>query len=453
MKKTPQPMRAESGTHASRMLPVVTIFFVAFLLRLVGAWCLPVMPLQPDSAQYRHLGIRLVERGEYGFDEHWKDDPSLRKGAHVYLVDRYGTVVTPGFPAFLGLLHKTVGDNPRTLQFIYALMCGLTAVFVYQMGLLLFGQAVAVIAALLYIFSPGDAYSLCLMAREPLQTVLVAGFAYMVLRWGKDGGLRWAVAAGLLLGVSGYVKETVALFGMAMVGILLLMNLRRGLRYVWPPLVAIFVGVAVMAPWMVRNYFCYGRPIGMSNLTGTSVWQGLVEVDYDEPPSGCDLARYLSKDDAERLDPYRAANAAEADRRIRQALAIYARDHPSKVSTAAVYNASLFWLPVSRTVLVHGIHARPQELVSLLYYLVLFPLAAAGFWVYRRLDASKLFVAALVVITFAHCPFIVSARYLVPFEPVLFPFAAAMLVAAFQHFAKRCRAGSRGEAANTNPLT
>lgn len=403
------------------------IFFGTFVLRLVIAWNLPLKPGTPDYAVYSHLGKQLAETGEYGFGDNWRDDPLLRRVQYRYLFDRHGTALPPGYPAVLAVLHNTVGDNPRTLQVVLALMCGLTAVLVYKTGWLLFDRTVGVTAAVFFAFSPGDAWSLTWLIREPLITLLIAGGVYFTFRTAKNRALPWAVATGLWFGLAGYVKETVAVFGMVLAGWLLLTGLRRGFRYARAPLLIMFLIVGAMMPWIVRNSLCYGRRVGMSNFTGTAMWPGIVDTDWrhENLLGNLDISGYISKEEAATLNPYTAENPADADRRVRSAIWIYTTHNLPKVITASVQNVVFYWLPVSREMRAHGLSARPQEIVSIIFYLCFFPLAVAGFYLYRHMEASRLLVIGLLAVTLLHCLFPTAARYRIPFEVVLFPFAAA----------------------------
>ena len=264
----------------STVWTAVVIFVGTFALRLAIAWALPLHPGTPDYAVYSYLGHQIAESGEYGFGDRWRDHPLLAKVQYRYLFDRHGTALPPGYPAFLGLLDATVGSNPRIIQFAFAIMCGLTAVMIYKTGLLLSGQSVGVIAAAMYALSPADAWSLCWLLREPLLTFLVAAGVYFTLRTSQEGAIGWAIATGLCFGLAGYVKETIAVFGMVLAGWLFITGLRRGFRFVRGPLLVMLLIPAVLTPWIVRNSLSCGRFMGMSNFTATAMWPGIVDPDW-----------------------------------------------------------------------------------------------------------------------------------------------------------------------------
>jgi hypothetical protein len=210
------------------------IVLVALAIRVAFAFRVPVFLLR-DSVSYSLPAWDLLNG--YGFDL------SIRR--------------TPVYPAFLVGAMALFGEELLAISFAQHLLGILSAVLVYVLGRMTVGRAAGLIAALVTALNGAliiaEHY---LMPEVALVFLLLSTFVVFVgaLRGGRRLGF---LASGLLLGLTLLCKPVAQV--LIPVLPLVLMVTYASLRRAVVPSLLIGAGLlAVMVPWMVRNFAEHG---------------------------------------------------------------------------------------------------------------------------------------------------------------------------------------------------
>jgi hypothetical protein len=222
----------------------------------------------------------------------------------------------------------------------------------------------------------------------------------------------------------------VAFFGAAW---LVVLGWRQGRNLFWRATVIGLCAVATWMPWIVRNSMAYHHLTGMGTQTGLAFWHGIVDQEWPYDARGeSNYTQGLSPSERIRLDPYSAADACDADRRLRELAKIAIVHDPMLLPKSVLRNIGLFWSPVSRTFIRFGLRSRPLELLTGVYYILFFSFGALGLWRFRRTRSAWLVVFILVGTTLVHSVAFAIARYRMPFEPLLMIYVAGDIFSRFE---------------------
>src|SRR5579859_3633902 len=186
-----------------RWLPVALLALAAFGLR---TWELSSRPMHADEANQAVKAGELVETGRYAFDPHEHHGPTLYYAAWVVAWCRG---------------EKTLaGMDEWTVRLVPALAGTVAVVLLYFLARPL-GPWPALLAAAFLAVSPPAVYYSRFFIQETLLAAFGLGAFVSARRWWFSGGITWAVAAGLCLGLMQATKESAPLFaGVALAGLL-----------------------------------------------------------------------------------------------------------------------------------------------------------------------------------------------------------------------------------------
>jgi 4-amino-4-deoxy-L-arabinose transferase-like glycosyltransferase len=211
------------------------LIVLGVVLRLV--WVLIMPPVQlSDAKDYLTLAHTLLTTGSYVDFE----------TGHRLLAFR-----APGYPAFLALSMRLLGDNtwmPTASNMV--LFVG-SAVVLSLAANNLGDKRSALVALLLFVLWPTDVFITGLAVSEPL-TLLLFTAALWLFSLSDVHGAKASMAAGIVGGAAALTRPTLLLFPLlwavfALAG----PNLLGRLRHV---MIASLMMVATLAPWTVRNY-------------------------------------------------------------------------------------------------------------------------------------------------------------------------------------------------------
>lgn len=250
-------------TRIRRHLPGLgLILLTAFLLRLT--WIAYVHPDPTDgrfddTAWYRGAA-HFLSRGE------------------GYLNPYAGTPTAgwpPGYPAFLGFVFRLFGEGLAQTYSANLFLSLLTIIVVYAIGLVLFEQRTALVAAGALAVWPGQIYFTSLTLSEPLFTFLFTLAVLLMLVVPRASAWR----GGLVIAFGAVTGLAVLTRGQAL--LLLPMALAAwGLAgYRWRPalawaMLASSVVVMMLVPWMARNQRELGSPVVLATNFGPNLWIG-----------------------------------------------------------------------------------------------------------------------------------------------------------------------------------
>jgi hypothetical protein len=182
----------------------------------------------------------------------------------------------------------------------------------------------------------------------------------------------------------------------------------------------------------------HGRLVAFTTVSGDAVYQGLVsDKGFVEQPTGLV---------PENLDPFKAADSADADQRLWALTYAYARDHPGEALLAVGRNLLYFISPVRYKVWL-GEKFGLENAVSLVYYGICYVAAAAALIIHRRRPEVWLVVIVFGGMILYHALPLGTPRYRVPFDCLAIVLAGGLV----QHWYDRrggCASACRGRKAS-----
>lgn len=185
----------------------------------------------------------------------------------------------PGYPAFLRIVYAALGRSFFTAQLAQNVLNSVTPVLILLLGARLFGPAVATVAGLLAALSPHLGYASNLLSPDALSALPLAGASLVLAgsRFESGPTLRSAALAGLLVGVSAWLRPNVILMGPFLAAAILLLarDRRSALR---PAVVLVAAAALVILPITLRNYVIFGELVPISTNGGLTLWQGVADA-------------------------------------------------------------------------------------------------------------------------------------------------------------------------------
>lgn len=316
------------------------------------------------------------------------------------------------------------------IRIVQALISGALCWIVYRIGRRLFSPEAGMAAAAVAALDPVLAYFSVLVLSEMLFAALLAGAVLCLLKTG-DGGMRWAVACGVLLGLSALVRPPVLLLIPVLLGVWLAVNRSRtGIR---TALAAGIVALAVISPWPIRNYRLTGRPVFTTLSAGASLYEGTCP----EADGGPAMEKITWPAEIAGM------NEVEKNGFLRAKAVGCMRADPIRMIRLAGSKLARFWNIFPN----FGTYRQVSYMaVSALHVLPVMVCVAIGLALWRGRPAAAVVLAVpAVYFSLLHMVFVGSIRYRAPVMPLLGVFAGAGIVAVLRRFHVMRRAGgSRG---------
>ncbi|MCW3050489.1 MAG: hypothetical protein JWO74_4773 [Solirubrobacterales bacterium] len=278
------------------------------------------VPIHDDRAYVRHA-LALERLHRY---------PLFHMGHHLVPT----AYRPPGFPVFLAAVHAQLANgtlNARLAQ------CAVGVALVALVGIVaarLFDRRTALVAMTLAALSPVLVVFGSSLISEPLFTTLVLAAVAAALRArAAPRAIGWAVLAGVAGGAAALTRSE-GLFILPAVALIAW----RG-RLPVAPLAIVLVGIAVVAPWTVRNAKVLHAFVPVSTETGNTLAGTYNDV------SAHDRAAPAAWQDPRLSGLYPAVRAAHRfdeaalDRALEGVAVRYVLDHPLYPLRVAAHNA------------------------------------------------------------------------------------------------------------------
>ncbi|HZW29651.1 MAG TPA: glycosyltransferase family 39 protein [Isosphaeraceae bacterium] len=189
---------------------------------------------------------------------------------------------TPGYPLFIAAVLSVVPPSGRyiALEVAQGALSLATCGLVYLIANAVFGRRAAFAGAVLFALSPSyTAYSMEVLS-ETLLIVLVALAALMAIRLSRTADVRTALGFGLVWGAAALTRpEAIVLVPLLLLPVLLARDLALTAK-IQAGACAALGTVAILAPWVARNYQVYGTFVLSAPLGGNGLFAGT----YPHPP-------------------------------------------------------------------------------------------------------------------------------------------------------------------------
>ena len=283
-------------------------------------------PLISDEREYDQLAYNLAARGIYVYD----DTPTAYRPV--------------GYPAIAGAVYSLAGHRPIAVKFAQALVDIATACLLYFLLASRSRRAALMAASFWALFPPAIFYANFLMTETSFTFLLLLAIFLLVRpRPSRTWGM---ILLGITFGALVLMKPGAAL--MLLIPVVLYRRLRLTRRDV---ALAIGCTILIVAPWIVRNWLTFGKPVLSSN--------GGVNLLIGNHP-GATGAYNLS------FDPWimsGASNEFEAERRASQYAWEYITSNPGAFAVNAVKKLAHFFESESG-LLVWTFHPQPETSLS-----------------------------------------------------------------------------------------
>lgn len=274
---------------------------------------------------------------------------------------------------------------------------------------------------------------------EVVFTALVTAWLWAVTRRVEEVGQvdwRWAVLSGALFGFAALCRPTIwplaGLMGLTWMIPSATRQWRR--RDVLRALITISATLLVVAPWVVRNHFVFGKPILTTTHGGYTLllannpvyFQEVVQQPWGKTWSGDSLSRWQAGFDQEMQDalgspPGEAVRDAWMSAKARR----YIRLEPMNFFQAMAHRVRCLWsiAPQGEGTSLPGV----VRFGVAMFYALEYVAAIVGFgWIARRRQWPLWLPGLLLIVTIqgVHLAYWTDARMRTPLQPVLALLAA-----------------------------
>lgn len=410
------PAQAAPSSEAPLGRALVALTAVALALRVAYLLLEPRCALTGDEPSWIEMG-RQLGRPSRGFSP-------LRSDLVFY---------PPVYPYFVGVLFRAFGTM-RAVLWAQVVLGALLVPVAGRAGALAFGRRVGLLAAVVTAFYPELVWYPAHYWSETVFLLLLWEAIERTLAADARASRGAAAAAGLLWGLATLTRE----LSLYLVPIAALWLLRprigaggqpraRKIQDLTPAMgraaVLVLATVLTVAPWTIRNAIVFRVFIPVSTMGGLNLWQGNTTLTH--------LQIYevlATKGGPVEQDRYcrEMAWATIASRQPAWALEKLGEQMPefwkagSEVLDHLAGREACGALPAARLV--------PIELVLLLPYLAVLGLFVFGLARVRFTSGAVLLLLLLAAYNAAHVVAYATTRFRLPFLPVVFMVAAAVVV-------------------------
>lgn len=399
-----------SGHRRIRWQQIAILLILATVVRggtLVASWD----RFQDDPDGYRQLARNLLEHGTFGYPVPRDDQTKVIPTAYR----------PPVYPMLLAAFGAARDVDTLSVAVLHGLLGVATVLLVATFAFRSFGGPVAGIAAMLVLFDPILLNQSGLVMTETLAALLA------IATWALLSGssrLVPRVGAGLVMGIAALCRPVFLVWLGLVAAVLLASSIKR--RDVFPALGFCLAAALVLAPWIVRNFLQFQRPIATTTHGGYTVWLGNNDEYYDflrTAPRG-------SVWDSTRLDERYAQRFLEldkdevaADRWANQQARQCIQRRPGMFVRASIGRVTRLWgwVPNRLSEDESNLRRYARWAVGVWYFVQFLFIVAAVVALRHEVLASPWLWAVLLAIslTAVHCIYWTDMRMRAPMIPML----------------------------------
>jgi 4-amino-4-deoxy-L-arabinose transferase-like glycosyltransferase len=330
---------------------------------------------------------------------------------------------TPGYPLFLAAMLELFGAHfifaARFLQMVAGFA---TAYFCSKAARIFFGETAARVAMLAALLFPTLLYFSGEILTEGLTSFFSALFLWILAADLEHPSWRRAAGLGLVVGCGTLFRANMAILGLvALLGAWIARSVPRAkMQLAVIPLCA----ALVVAPWVIRNWITFGRPI-LSTESGQSALNAALNPESRLIEGSVDRMRekigYVVPNELETNDPVRIRIGSEVDmdRICWQATReIWSEMGWRTLASIALVKWATYWLSLDQLLHPGKISKlnRLLHVAAVFFYWVLLALAGAGLWWLSktRPEVAASFLCYAILMTLAHTPFVMDSRIRAP---------------------------------------
>ena len=185
----------------------------------------------------------------------------------------------PGYSILIALIDSVFGESDTAVQFVQIVCDALSAVLIFLIVAELLPTSAAITAGLLAAFSPQFAWNSVLLLPDALAVLPILTAVYCLTRAAKHPRLFTFVIAGLLVGISCWLRANAMLLTFFLApAVLLLFPREKRMRYA---LAVIGGTLLIVLPLTIRNAIVFHRFIPLSLGAGQTLLEGIADYDHE----------------------------------------------------------------------------------------------------------------------------------------------------------------------------
>jgi 4-amino-4-deoxy-L-arabinose transferase-like glycosyltransferase len=240
-----------------RHLVLPALFTTALLVRL-AAFALAVRSGRfPEFWEYEYLARNLLAGKGY---------------LYFHMHTDYRAYIEPLYPFVVAAVYAVTQNSTVALAIVQCLIASTLALIIYEFARRTFGGRAGIAAGFLVSVHPALAGYSVKFHPLVLDSVLIALVGLMLLRLLQEPGWRAAIGFGVALGFCILTRPTVLAFVVPALVWMLGASWGRPARV--PAVVGLLIALAVVAPWVVRNYLVLGTFVLTQTKAGFVFWLG-----------------------------------------------------------------------------------------------------------------------------------------------------------------------------------
>ncbi len=322
----------------------------------------------------------------------------------------------PVYPILLAAVFKALGVYTRAsavaILALNSVFAALTTLVLYRIGTRLFGAGAARWAAWIWALFPYAIYwPVRVVWETSLSALLLSAILLQTLRLCETPRLRLGACLGLLWGVTALTNPTLLSFlPLSLAWIAYRTGARRA-HAVSAAAIALVICLAVIAPWLLRNYRVFHQFVFIRD----NFWMELHLA--NNPRSGGFWTRSEHPgNDPEQMRRFAQLGELEYMREQRTLALAFIRDHPGEFLRYSLQRAAYFWIGNPQATLLGNWNFGPARHVAfLISALAAFAGLALAFR--NRIPGSFLFACLLLVYPLPYFLAHPSPRYRHAIEP------------------------------------
>ncbi len=221
-----------------------------------------------DEADYELIGKNLYEGNGYCYV---KGQPSAFR--------------PPLYSMMIAGVYQVVGKRShRAVRWLQAFISAITAGLIFSLGYLTLGRSAGVWAGAIFAVYPTMLYYVPKLMTETLFIALLSASLCLLVLAIKRGATKFFALAGLGFGIAFLCRMVLLPFLVLFFIPMMIILCRRNVSTKIGPRIVVFylLFVAVVAPWVIRNYVVFGEFIPTDTHLGWVLWHNTkVHFEFD----------------------------------------------------------------------------------------------------------------------------------------------------------------------------
>lgn len=366
---------------AIEYIVITTVIILALYLRIYAINTVQYK-MQYDTLNYHNMANQFLEKGFLGYPV-W-NLPQGEPNAYV----------TPGYPLFLSLIYKIVGDGQSVgimaVKFVQAILGTLSVLIIYLIGKRIKSPIVGIIAAVLASIYPTFLVVTAYHLTETLYLFVFLLYLYLQIISNQKKSKLLNFITGIIFGAAVLVRPTI--FPLFVVVYLFEYFINKNKKALKNMMFFIIGLVLIMLPWWIRNIVTMGEFILLCTQSGNPLIGGAY------PP-------WLKPSDS-----------LATDNQMQQAITIIINGFKEHTGDY------LYWFTVGKLKIIYGIQYLKEMIVlpDFMKYVHFISLAIGSIGIIISIFKKEIRIIALylIMLTGLQLLFIPESRYAFPIIPL-----------------------------------